>query len=262
MTEKYVEALRSDAPTAVVTGGGTGIGYAVAEALVEQGYYVTIVGRRRDVLMDAVRRLEKIDDRVKVTGHVADVGDRAQVAGVFRDVAERYGRLDALVTAAAALHVAPFDELVEAEWDQMIDVVLNGAAWSCLHASRIMQAQGGGRIVLIGSVSGQLTDAGLAHYSAAKAGVHSLARGLAVDLGKYNIAANAIAPGWVRTPMISDFVDQVDAQWLRHMNPMSRAADPAEIANVVRYLVVDAPTFLTGTTIPVDGGQTAMNHFH
>ncbi|MFC8431939.1 SDR family NAD(P)-dependent oxidoreductase [Streptomyces sp. NPDC057253] len=253
---------RRDAPVAVVTGGATGIGLAVAEALAGQGYDVVVAGRRAEALADAVERLRTIAPAARVCAVPTDVGAPADVDALFARVEAEYGRLDALVTAAAALHVAPFDELTPADWHTMIDVVVNGAALSCMHATRLMKARGGGRIVLIGSVSGMVSDAGLAHYNAAKAAVHSLARSLAVDLAPYGITANAIAPGWIRTPMISDFVDTVDAEWLRHMNPMSRAADPAEVADVVRYLVTEAPTFLTGATIAVDGGQTAMNHYH
>ncbi|MFJ9900663.1 SDR family NAD(P)-dependent oxidoreductase [Streptomyces sp. NPDC091280] len=262
MTGSSHTTARSDTPVTVVTGGATGIGFAVAEALAGRGHHIVIAGRRSEVLAEAVENLRKSAPDVTVTGVTANVGVPADVDALFAEVAERHGRIDALVTAAAALHVAPFDELDPADWHSMIDVVVNGAALSCMHATRLMKAQGGGRIVLVGSVSGMVSDAGLAHYNAAKAAVHSLARSLSVDLAPYGITANAIAPGWIRTPMISDFVDTVDAEWLRHMNPMSRAADPAEVADVVRYLVTEAPTFLTGATIAVDGGQTAMNHYH
>ncbi|WEH12842.1 SDR family NAD(P)-dependent oxidoreductase [Streptomyces sp. VNUA24] len=253
---------RPDTPVAVVTGGATGIGFAVAEALAGRGYDVVVAGRRAETLTEAVEQLRTTVPGARVTGVPTDVGAPADVDALFARVEAEYGRIDALVTAAAALHVAPFDELTPSDWHSMIDVVVNGAALSCMHATRLMKARGDGRIVLIGSVSGMVSDAGLAHYNAAKAAVHSLARSLAVDLAPYGITANAIAPGWIRTPMISDFVDTVDAEWLRHMNPMSRAAEPAEVADVVRYLVTEAPTFLTGATIAVDGGQTAMNHYH
>ncbi|OPX10175.1 SDR family NAD(P)-dependent oxidoreductase [Mycobacterium sp. AT1] len=262
MTNAYSQALSADAPVAVVTGGASGIGYAVAAALVEQGYHVTIAGRRPDALAEAVQKLQLIDDQAQIDGVVTDVGKYDQVDRLFAAVEEKHGRIDALVSAAAALHVAPFDELTHADWLEMVDVVLNGAALACMHAAKRMKAQGGGRMVLVGSVSGMVSDAGLAHYNAAKAGLHSLGRSLAVDLAPYNITANVVAPGWIRTPMIADFVDTVSAEWLRHMNPMSRAASPDEVANLVRYLIIDAPTFVTGAVIPVDGGQTAMNHYH
>jgi NAD(P)-dependent dehydrogenase (short-subunit alcohol dehydrogenase family) len=247
---------------AVVTGGATGIGFATAQALAGAGYQVMIAGRRVDVLEEAVERLRAQHPQARIESEPTDVAVPEQAAALIEAAADRFGRLDALVSNAALLDVTPFQDLTMTQWAAMMGVVAGGAAATCLAAVPHLKAQGGGRIVLVGSVSGITSDAGLPHYGAAKAAVHALARGLAVDLAPFNISANAVAPGWVRTPMNDTFVDSVGPEFLRRVNPQARAADPAEIAEVIRYLVAEAPGFLSGATICVDGGQTAMNHYY
>ncbi|HEY3612139.1 MAG TPA: SDR family oxidoreductase, partial [Gaiellales bacterium] len=144
-------------------------------------------------------------------------------------------------------------------WNRAVDGSLRGAVLTAVAAARAMVAAGGGRIILIGSANGFHAEPATATYSAVKAAIASVGRGIAADLADRGIVVNVVAPGWTRTPMTEGAADAMSPADLRRIMPAARVADPAEIANVVRYLVVNAPSFLNGSTIYVDGGQTAMS---
>ena len=211
--------------SALVTGGGTGIGRAVTARLVSGGYDVTIVGRREDILRRTATELaENGPGTVRID--VADVAASDAPEAVIASHVGAFGGINALVTAAAFYEPIPF------------------------------LGAGGGRIVLFSSINGFHSEPDSADYSAAKAAVSSLAKSMAVDLGSSGVITNAIAPGWVATPMTQEFLDRSSPEILKHVNPLGRAGDPAEIADVVWFLIEDAPSFLIGTTLYVDGGQT------
>ena len=241
--------------SALVTGGGTGIGKAVAARLVRGGYDVTIVGRREDVLVSTATELaDHGPGRVRV-----DVADMATPEAPEAAVAAHlhaFGGLTALVTAAAFYEPIPFLDTTAETWDATLDVALRGTVLAAAAAARQMVRAGGGRIVLFSSINGFHSEPDSADYSAAKAAVASLAKSMAVDLGSSGVITNAIAPGWVATPMTQDFLDKSSPEILKRVNPLGRAGDPAEIADVVWFLIQDAPSFLIGTTLYVDGGQT------
>ena len=115
-----------------------------------------------------------------------------------------------------------------------------------------------GRMVLIASTNSIVSEAGSAHYSAAKAAASSLARSLCVDLAPHGIRVNAVAPGWIHTSMVDEFVQSATPETLRDINPLGRVGKPGEVANLIEYLALDAPDYLTGATILIDGGQTAV----
>lgn len=245
-------------PVALITGGGTGIGFACAQALIEAGHAITINGRREDVLDAACSRLRREHPGACVHAAPADVGDPTQATQLVDAAIAAHGRLDALVCAAAVYDAVPVVDLDAEGWDRVTDVVLRGSALCSIAAARHMRRRGVGRIVLIASVTSTMSEAQQAPYNAAKAGVVSLARSMAVELGREGVTVNAVSPGWVRTPMTqADLVD-VPADVMRRVNPLARAGEPEEIANLVRYLVCEAPPFLAGASIVIDGGQTAM----
>jgi NAD(P)-dependent dehydrogenase (short-subunit alcohol dehydrogenase family) len=146
----------------------------------------------------------------------------------------------------------------EAAWRPTLAATLDSAVYVSAPAARQMTKQGGGRFVLISSINAPLSEPESAHYSAAKAGISSLARSMAVDLTKHNIQVNALAPGWVHTAMVDEFVQSSTQETLSRLNILGRVGRPDEIANVIEYLLLGAPDYLTGTTIFVDGGQTVM----
>lgn len=245
------------AKTAIVTGGGTGIGRATALALAERGFQVVIAGRRKDALdtaADAVRA--QVSDAI-IDPRPTDVGDGADPVALVDETHDRYGRLDVVVNAAGIYDPLESSRMTADEWDRTMDVVLRGAVLCSAAAARHMKKEGGGRIVLISSINGAISEPESAHYSAGKAALMSVARSMAVDFAQHAIAVNAIAPGWVNTPMTEGFLATASRDSLLRINPLGRAGDPDEIAGVIAYLATDAPMFLTGATIFVDGGQTA-----
>jgi NAD(P)-dependent dehydrogenase (short-subunit alcohol dehydrogenase family) len=139
-----------------------------------------------------------------------------------------------------------------------MDVHVRGAVLSCAAAARHMTLAGRGRIVLVSSVNGFQSEPESMAYSAAKTAIISITRSLAVELADTGVTANAVAPGWVTTPMTEAYLAGSTPQRLRLVNTLGRFGRPDEIARVIRFLVVDAPDFLTGATIAVDGGQTAL----
>jgi NAD(P)-dependent dehydrogenase (short-subunit alcohol dehydrogenase family) len=243
--------------SALITGGGSGIGKAVASVLLEAGYAVSIAGRRADVLESTASVLQAAHPDGVVYTDVVDVGTTDGPGAAVRRHIEKAGGIDALVTAAAAYSPRHFCDLDAATWDEILNVALRGTVLAAVEASKHMREHGGGRIVLFSSINAPQSEPDSAHYSAAKAAVVSVAKSIAVDLAGTNVVANAIAPGWVYTDMTSEFVDQSTPEQLRRVNPLGRAGRVEEIASLVLYLVRDAPEFLSGSTIFIDGGQTA-----
>jgi NAD(P)-dependent dehydrogenase (short-subunit alcohol dehydrogenase family) len=245
------------AKSALVTGGGTGIGKAVAAALIDAGYSVTIAGRREAVLEASANELKASHPGAVVFTQAVDVGTTTGPGEAVRRHVERAGGIDALVTAAAAYDPKHFCDLDAASWDETMNVALRGSVLAAVEAARYMREHGGGRIVLFSSINAPRSEPESAHYSAAKAAIVSVAKSIAVDLANTNVIANAVAPGWVYTDMTNEFVDRSTPEQLRRVNPLGRVGRVDEIASLVLYLVRDAPEFLSGTTIYADGGQTA-----
>lgn len=241
--------------SAVVTGGGTGMGRAIAERLVRGGYAVTIVGRRLEVLDATVADLAGVGPG-RIRRQVADLTEPSAARPVVYDHVDAYGGIDALVTAAALSTPVPFLQTTEETWNATMDVGLRGTVLIAVEAARHMVAAGGGRIVLFSSVNGFHSEPDTADYSAAKAAVSSLAKSMAVDLGPSGVITNAIAPGWVATAMTQDFLDASSPEALRGLNVLGRVGRPEEIADVAWFLIDQAPAFMIGTTVYVDGGQT------
>jgi gluconate 5-dehydrogenase len=243
---------------ALIVGGGTGIGYATSVRLARRGFAVVLAGRREDVLDDAAARLGSEVPGAKVMTVAADGGREDDAARMVGTAADSFGGLDVLVNCAGIYEPVPFLELTEETWRRTMSSTLDAQLYVAVAAARRMVEKGGGRVVLISSINSPLSEPESAHYSAAKAAVSSLVRSMAVDLSAHGIQVNAIAPGWVHTAMVDDFVRNASPESLQRLNILGRVGQADEIANAIEYLTVDAPTYLTGTTLFVDGGQTAM----
>jgi NAD(P)-dependent dehydrogenase (short-subunit alcohol dehydrogenase family) len=243
---------------ALIVGGGTGIGYATAERLVRRGCAVAISGRRNSVLSDAAERLRADVAGAEVETIAGDGGRPTDAQGMVGATLDAFGGLNVLINCAGIYEPVHFLALDEESWGRTMSTTLDAQLYPSVAAAQVMADSGGGRIILISSINSPLSEPESTHYSAAKAAVSSLVRSIAVDLADRGIQANAVAPGWVHTAMVDDFVKQASAESLRRLNVLGRVGLPDEVANVIEYLALDAPTYLTGTTIFVDGGQTAM----
>jgi NAD(P)-dependent dehydrogenase (short-subunit alcohol dehydrogenase family) len=246
-----------DGKVAVVTGGNRGLGRAFARALAEAGATVAIVARDEAANSTAVDELATAGLRARAFR--ADVGDRGSVVAVAEQIAADLGRVDVLVNNAGVCVHRPALEVTEDEWNEVMRVNVDGVWHGCQVFGGQMVAAGGGAIVNIGSMSGQIVNRPQWQpaYNASKAAVHHLTRSLAAEWAPHGVRVNAVAPGYVRTEMTP--ID--DPQFRRHWvddTPQQRAAAPEEIAPAVLYLASPASSFVTGSVLVIDGGYTAF----
>jgi 3-hydroxybutyrate dehydrogenase len=253
---------------AVITGSTSGIGQALATALAEQGVNVVLNGFGDPAKIEADRRALQERTNAAIRYHGADMTKPDEITDLIDYAMREFGRLDILVNNAGIQHVAPVDEFPPEKWDALIAVILS----STFHASRaaipIMKAQGRGRIVNIASAHGLVASPFKAPYVAAKHGVVGFTKGLAVELARTGITANAICPGYVKTPLIeAQIVDQAKTRGIpedRVMEDVILAAQPTkqfveygQLAGMLLYLVSDMGASATGASMVVDGGWTA-----
>ena len=244
----------AELPSALIIGGGTGIGYASAQRLLDRGCAVVIAGRRESVLRDAADRL----GGARVSVVAGDAAVEAEAEAIVEAAAAALGDVGVYVNCAGVYTPVRFEEMREAAWRDTIGPTLDAQVFPAVAMARAMKRAGGGRMVLMSSISDPLSEPESAHYSAAKAAVSSLARSIAVDLSDAGITANAVAPGWIHTEMTDEFARKASPESLRRINLLARMGQADEVARVVEFLALDAPTYLTATTLYVDGGQTAM----
>lgn len=244
---------------AAVTGAGQGIGRAIAEELHRQGASVAALEIERERGAEAVAEL--LERRPGSALFLAcDVTVEDEVADAFRAIVERFGRLDALVNNAGRNTYYRATTMTQAEWDDAMGVDLK-SVWLCAkHALPAMRE--GGAIVNIASVHAFVTNAGMFPYAAAKSGVVGLTRVLALDHAADGVRVNAVCPGWTRTRLVQEWLDRQDdpaaaERSVLDAHPLGRIGTPQEIAACVSFLVCDRASFVTGTTLVVDGGLTA-----
>ena len=248
----------SQGKVAVVTGGGTGVGLACATELARRGFAVQISSRREDVLGDAVASITDEVPGATIVARPADVGNAEECEALVNSAIEELGGVHALVTCAAMYEPASFLDITAENWDATLGVVLRGSVLPAVVAARWMKGHGGGRIALVSSINGVVSEPESAAYSAAKAGIISVARSIAMDLSDDGVTANAVIPGWVHTGMTAEFLETATRDSLKRLNMLGRVATPQEIASFVTYLLTEAPTYLTGASLTIDGGQTAL----
>jgi 3-oxoacyl-[acyl-carrier protein] reductase len=242
---------------ALVTGGSKGIGYACAERLLADGYAVAICARNAAEVEAAARTL---GERGKVLGLRADLGSADDCARLVPEATAHFGRIDALVNNAGVYAPVPFLDFTAEVWDALMAINVRGPVLLGGAAARAMRDQGGGgRIVNIASTNGQMSEAEFAHYNASKAAVISLTKSMAVELAPLGILVNAVAPGWVLTPLSEPFVATLGDDALGRISPMRRVGTAAEVAGAVAFLCGPDAGYITGTTVNVDGGLIAMH---
>jgi 3-oxoacyl-[acyl-carrier protein] reductase len=242
---------------ALVTGGSKGIGYACAERLLADGYAVAICARNAAEVEAAAGRL---GDHGKVLGLRADVGSADDCAGLVPAVTAHFGRIDALVNNAGVYSPVPFLDFTADTWDATMAINVRGPVLLGGACARAIRDQGGGgRIVNIASTNGQMSEAEFAHYNASKAAVISLTKSMAVELAPLGILVNAVAPGWVLTPLSEPFVAALGEEALGRISPLRRVGTAAEVAGAVSFLCGPDAGYITGSTVNVDGGLIAMH---
>jgi NAD(P)-dependent dehydrogenase (short-subunit alcohol dehydrogenase family) len=245
---------------ALVTGGGQGIGAAVARALVDRGSHVTVLGRRLEV----VQALADTDPR-HLHAVCADVADAAQVAAAVASARARFGPIEVLVNNAGQALSAPFMKMDLTIWQQMISVNLTGTMVCTQAVLPDMLQAGWGRIVNVASTAGQVGYAYVSAYCAAKHGVVGLTRALALEFATKGITVNAVCPGYTDTDIVRESVErivaktgrtpeQAMAEFVRH-NPQGRLVQPQQVADTVAWLCSEGADAVTGQSVSVSGGE-------
>ncbi len=240
---------------ALVTGGGTGVGFGCAQRLLERGARVLIVGRRDDVLAEAVERLKTIVPDAEASMQVCDITVEDEVISAIHTAAGD-GGLDILVANAGSGYPGPILEAPVDAWQFCCELNIVGTATCIKHAARSMKDHGGGSIITISSVGGSKVEKWMAPYSTSKAGLEMLTRCAAVELAPFQIRVNSIAPGYIKTEALADNFSEEFLAGLVERTPLGRAGDPQEVGDAVVYLSSDMGKWVTGQVFSVCGGMS------
>ncbi len=246
----------TETPSMLITGAGIGIGRATAHAFARAGYAVMVT----DVLEAEGRA---VADAINASGgraefRAVDVTSTAAVDQAVADAEAAYGRLDCVVANAGIAHRVPLEQMSDAKWDHTLDIDLKGVLRVVRAAAPGMRRCGSGAVVALSSIMGVAYGwSEHAHYSAAKAGVVGLVRGLAVELASAGIRVNGIAPGYIRTAQAMSREHSLGPEGLEQAAsfiPMGRVGEPEDVADVALFLASAAARYITGQVIVVDGG--------
>jgi acetoacetyl-CoA reductase len=235
----------------LVTGGSRGIGHAICRELSERGATLAINYRQSRLLAEDLRaEIRHFDGECEI--FQGDVSDRVQARKLVHDVLDCFHHIDVLVNNAGITRDRSFRKMTDEEWLAVIDTNLNSVFYCTSAVLPAMIERNYGRIVNIASFCGQAGNFGQVNYSASKGGVIAMTKALALELAKYNITVNAIAPGFTGTDMVSAIPGEIKEQ-LKARIPLHRFAEPEEIAKAVAFLVCDG-AYITGQQINVNGG--------
>ena len=243
--------------TAVVTGGSKGLGEQAAHALAEAGADVALVSRTRADLDSVAADICAATGR-RAVGFVADVTRDADIRAMVAAVMAEFGQIDVLINNAGIGGTTPVRDLDEAEWDRFMDLNLKGPVLCSKHVGAEMARRKQGNIINVSSLFSKIVARYMAAYGATKAALVSFTRTLALEWARDNIRVNALCPGYFDTPMNHDFWDTKGGRGIISRIPMQRVGDPKEIKPAVVFLASDANTFMTGTTLFVDGGHSLV----
>ena len=256
-----LDAFRLDDRVAIVTGASSGFGAAIARLFAQAGARLTLAARREDRLREVAASLNVAADRVLTLP--TDVTIEAHARRLIDVTLERFGRIDALVNSAGIIARTPVAEIQEADWNEVMAVNLKGPFLCCKHALPHMIARRDGRIVNIASYLGLFAGSGSTPaYNASKGGLVMLTRSIAVKHGPGGVRANAICPGFIKTELNRDLIDNAPDPAAKEREiasayPLRRLGTPDDVAYAALYLASDASNWVTGACLMLEGGLTA-----
>jgi 3-oxoacyl-[acyl-carrier protein] reductase len=245
----------------LVSGGTRGIGFATARRFLEEGASVHICGPDS---ADVETAVSSLSESGQVSGSACDVSDAAAVEGLLGEIRRLWGRIDVLINNAGISWRQPFLEISPEDWDAIIAVNLRGMFLTGQAVARLMvETGGGGSIVNMASTNGLGAEADYAHYNASKGGVVLLTKTMAIELAPYGIRVNALCPGYIDTPLNRQIVVDLDDptfvdRYVESSIPIGRPGREDDVASAYAFLASEDAAFITGTTLVVDGGQTAV----
>ncbi|MDR7857434.1 3-oxoacyl-ACP reductase FabG [Tissierella sp.] len=236
---------------AIITGGGRGIGEATAKKFVQEGAKVVVADINPNDIEETVNEI--LSSGGEATGIIVDVTNQESVNKMVEETVKKYGRLDIIVNNAGITMDSTLLKMTEDQWDKVIDVNLKGVYFCGQAAAKVMVEQGGGVILNASSVVGIHGNFGQTNYAATKWGVIGMTKTWAKELGKKGVRSNAVAPGFIATPMVKKMPENV-IDMMKSKAPLQRLGEPEDIANAYAFLASDEAKFITGAVLEVTGG--------
>jgi NAD(P)-dependent dehydrogenase (short-subunit alcohol dehydrogenase family) len=239
--------------TAIITGGGSGIGQACAWAFYQEGANVVLFGRRKQKLEETARELGSRAMTVQ-----GDMTRSEDLDRLVQETRKKYSRIDILVNNAGLFKGAPVHEISDDHYDEMMDINMKAVFRLTRRVLPTMMKQRGGSIIHISSILGIIAVPGVAAYNISKGALNQFSRSIAVEYGSHSIRSNSICPGLIKTDMTADLMkdEALMQEWSKDY-PIGRFGKPEDVANACLFLASDESSFITGATLPVDGGFTA-----
>lgn len=242
--------MRLENKVVIITGAGSGIGKETALLFAREGAKVVVADMNEMAGEETVAQIKKNGEGFFFK---LNVSDREQAKQMVKITLEKYGKLDVLINNAGIVQDAFLSKMTEEQWDKVIDVNLKGV-FNCSQAVvEVMMNQGSGVIINTSSIVGLNGNVGQVNYAATKAGLIGMTKTLAKELGKRGIRVNAVAPGFIATPMTSNVPEKI-LEMMKEKTPLRRLGEPKDIANAYLYLASDEANFVNGAVLSVDGG--------
>ena len=245
--------MRLKDKTAIITGGGTGIGLAIARAFYQEGAKIILFGRRREKLEKAIEKLG--DSAMIIQGDMTNNNDLDQL---INETLHNFKKIDILVNNAGLFNGSPLHEISDSQWDEIMDINIRSVFQLTRRVLPVMLSQKYGNIIHISSILGLIAVPEVAAYNVSKGALNQFSRSIAVEYGSSGIRSNSICPGLIATDMTADLMKDTELmkEWSKEY-PIGRFGKPEDVANACLYLASDESSFVTGITLPVDGGFTS-----